>query len=171
MMAGGGGSLAATSSSERERRYAAAVTTGPKQRVMVPVPFDPDEVWGPKPQHHVAGSVNGMAVRAVLEPLGDGRGFVLGAAWRRDCGIAPGDTVVVLLHPEGPQREDLAADLQSALAANPAAGAFWDSIAQYYRNAYLRWIDATKRRPDVRAERIAAVVRLLEAGQKVRPDA
>ncbi len=34
---------------------------------------------------------------------------------------------------------------------------------------YLRWIDATKKRPDVRAERIAEVVRLLEQGQKERP--
>jgi hypothetical protein len=49
------------------------------------------------------------------------------------------------------------------------AGAFFDSLAQFYRKGYLRWIDATKRRPDVRAERIAEVVRLLNAGVKERP--
>ena len=38
---------------------------------MVPVPFDPDAIWGPKPQHHVTGTVNGRGVRAVIEPLGD----------------------------------------------------------------------------------------------------
>ena len=52
---------------------------------------------------------------------------------------------------------------------DPDAGAFFDSLAQFYRRAYLRWIDATKKRPDVRAERIAEVVRLLEQGQKERP--
>ncbi len=39
---------------------------------MVPVPFDPDEAWGANPQHHVAGTVNGMGVRAVIEPLDNG---------------------------------------------------------------------------------------------------
>jgi Domain of unknown function (DUF1905) len=35
--------------------------------------------------------------------------------------------------------------------------------------AYLRWIDATTRRPDLRAARIAEVVDLLAAGIKQRP--
>ena len=47
--------------------------------------------------------------------------------------------------------------------------AFWDELAQFYRRAYLRWIDATKRSPALRAERIAAVVSLLERGVKARP--
>ena len=81
------------------RRYEAVVTTAGR-RVMVPVPFDPDAEWGPKPQHHVTGTVNGRGVRAVVEPLGDGRGIVLGAAWRRDCGVEPGDRVSVVLSPE-----------------------------------------------------------------------
>ena len=55
------------------------------------------------------------------------------------------------------------------LAANPAAGAFFDTLAQFYQKAYLRWIDATTRRPDVRAARIAEVVDLLAAGVKERP--
>ena len=33
--------------------------------VLVPVPFDPDTVWGTKPRHHVTGTVNGMGVRGV----------------------------------------------------------------------------------------------------------
>ena len=49
------------------------------------------------------------------------------------------------------------------------AAAFLDSLAQFYRQAYLRWIDATTRRPDLRAARIAEVVDLLAAGIKQRP--
>ena len=138
---------------------------------MVPVPFDPDEAWGAKREHPVAGTVNDMGVRAVVEPLGDGWGIVLGPAWRRDCGIAPGDRVEVVLLPEGPQREDLAPDFATALASEPAAAAFFDGLAQFYRAAYLRWIDGTKRRPEVRSERIAVVVDLLAAGVKERPRA
>jgi Bacteriocin-protection, YdeI or OmpD-Associated/Domain of unknown function (DUF1905) len=151
------------------RAFTAVVTTDRRRRVLVPLPFDPDEAWGSKPEHHVAGTVNGMGVRAVVEPLGEGRGILLGPAWRRGCGIGPGDRVEVVLAPEGPQRGDLAPDVAAALEAAPEAGAFFDSLAQFYRRAYLRWIDATKRRPDVRAERIATMVELLKAGKKERP--
>ena len=87
----------------------------------------------------------------------------------RDAGVAPGDDVAVELTPEGPQRGDLANDISAALAANPAAAAFFETLAQFYRKAYLRWIDATTRRPDLRAARIREVVDLLAAGIKQRP--
>jgi hypothetical protein len=90
----------------------------------------------------------------------------LGPAWRRDCGIGPGDEVIVALQPEGPQRDDLAPDIAAALEAEPDAAAFFDSLAQFYRRGYLRWIDATKLRPEVRPERIAETIRLLKDGHK-----
>ncbi len=155
---------------DRSKSFTAVVTADAKRRVLVPVPFDPDEAWGRKPEHRVAGTVNGMGVRAVIEPLGAGRGVLLGPAWRRGCGIAPGDEVEVVLAPEGPQRDDLAPDVAAALEAEPTAAAFFDSLAQFYRRGYLRWIDATKRRPDVRAARIAEVVALCRDGIKERPD-
>jgi hypothetical protein len=151
------------------RSFDAVVTVGPNRRIVVPLPFAPDDAWGTKPDHHVAGTIGTHPVRAVFEPFGDGYGIVLGPAWRRDCGVAAGDTVTVTLSPEGPQRDDLPADFRAALEANPNAGAFFDGIAQFYRNAYLRYIDATKRRPEVRVERIAEVVSLLAANDKERP--
>jgi hypothetical protein len=63
----------------------------------------------------------------------------------------------------------LANDIAAAPAASPAAGAFFDTLAQFYRKACLRWIDATARRPDVRAARIAEVADLLAARIKQRP--
>ena len=56
------------------RRYQAVVFSAGK-RVYVPVPFDPDEVWGSKPRHHVAGTVNGMGVRAKV----NGRDVLVGS--------------------------------------------------------------------------------------------
>jgi uncharacterized protein YdeI (YjbR/CyaY-like superfamily) len=61
------------------------------------------------------------------------------------------------------------AAVQCPRDANPAAGAFFDTLAQFYRKAYLRWIDATTRRPEVRAARIAEIVDLLAARIKERP--
>jgi hypothetical protein len=147
----------------------AVVVAAARGKLLVPVPFNPDEVWGAKQRHHIAGTVNGMRVRAVLEPAGDGFGFTLGPTSPAGCGVAAGDEVTVEIAPEGPQRDDLAEDVAAALAADPDAGEFFDSLAQFYRRGYLRWIDATKRRPEQRAERIAEMVELLRSGIKQRP--
>jgi len=151
------------------QKFTATLAAAGRGGVLIPVPFNPDTVWGTKPRHHIAGTVNYMGVRGVVEPAGDGFGFRLGPAWLRGCGLSIGDTVAVDIEPEGPQRADLAEDIAAALAAHPEAGAFFDSLAQFYRRAYLRWIDATKRRPEKRAQRIAEMIRLLEAGHKQRP--
>jgi hypothetical protein len=117
----------------------------------------------------VGGTINGRHVRGAIAPDKDGWTFGLTPMWMRDTGVAVGDDVIVELAPEGPQRGDLADDIAAALEANPAAVAFWDTLAQFYRKAYLRWIDGTTRRPELRAQRIGEVVDLLAAGVKQRP--
>ena len=151
------------------QRFTTTVAPASRGHVLIPVPFDPGTVWGGKPRHHIGGTVNQLRVRGVVEPAGDGFGFTLGPAWLRDCGLAVGDTVTVDIEPEGPQRADLADDVAAALGAHPEAGAFFDALAQFYRRAYLRWIDATVRRPEQRPQRIAEMIQLLETGHKQRP--
>jgi hypothetical protein len=51
-------------------------------------------------------------------------------AWRsRRGGPVPGSS----------QRADLAEDIAAALDANPTTAAFFDSLVQFCRRAYLRW--------------------------------
>jgi Bacteriocin-protection, YdeI or OmpD-Associated/Domain of unknown function (DUF1905) len=147
-------------------RFTTSARDGGRGRVLIPVPFDPDARWSAKPRHHVGGTVNGCRVRGVLERRDQQWGLLLGPTWLRDNGLAIGDELDVELEPEGPQRAELAEDLASALAADPAAAAFFDGLAQFYRRAYLRWIDGTKRNPAERARRIAQAVELLAAGVK-----
>ena len=151
------------------QRFRAAVAAGPGDSAVITMPFDPDEAWGAKANHPVGGTINGCQIRARLRPAGSGWALTMAPERLRGMGVAIGDDVLVELAPEGPQRGDLADDIAAALAANPAAGAFFDTLAQFYRKAYLRWIDATTRRPDLRAARIAEVVDLLAAGIKERP--
>ena len=153
----------------RTQRFGAQVAAAPGGRAIVVVPFDPDEVWGTKAEHHVNGTVNGWRVRVRLAPGDGGWAFTLGPARVRDLGLVLGEEARAELAPEGPQRADLADDVAAALAANPAAAAFFDTLAQFYRKGYLRYIDATKRRPDLRAARISEVTRLLAKGVKERP--
>jgi len=151
-----------------QRRFRTTVAVDRQGRTRVPIPFDPDGVWGGKPRHPVTGSVAGRPMRGVIEKRDDGPVIALGPAWCR-VALTDGAEVEVLLEPEGPQRVDLAPDIAAALDAAPAAAAFFDSLAQYYRTAWLRWIDSTKRDPDQRPIRIAEMVRLLEQGHKERP--
>jgi hypothetical protein len=51
----------------RVQRSGAHVATGPGGRAVIAVPFDPDEAWGAKAEHPVAGTVNDR-VRGKIEP-------------------------------------------------------------------------------------------------------
>lgn len=160
----------------RAQQFGAHVTADSAGRGVIAVPFDPDELWGAKPFHLVGGTIEPTAgtncnrrLRGRITPDGTDWVFTLNPMWMRDTGVEVGDEVIVELEPEGPQRADLADDIAAALHANPAAEVFFDTLAQFYRKAYLRWIDATTRRPELRAARIAEVVDLLAAGVKERP--
>jgi hypothetical protein len=143
-------------------RLTTVVKKSAKGRVYIPLAEAP-------PASRLHGTVNGMGYRGQVEDVDGEPALVLGPAWRRDCGLAAGDRVTVVLEPEGPQRGGLAADVEAALTKSKKAAAFWDDLAQFYRKAYLAYIDATKRTPEKRAERIAEVVQLLASGQKARP--
>ena len=109
------------------------VSDGGRGRIFVPVPFDADAIWGPKPRHPVGGTLNGTRVRGVVQ-LHDGvQGLLVGPSWLRGCDLSPGDQSKVYLEPEGSQRQHLADDIAAALQANPRAAQFFDGLAQFYR--------------------------------------
>jgi Bacteriocin-protection, YdeI or OmpD-Associated/Domain of unknown function (DUF1905) len=157
--------------SKREPRqlFQARLEGAEKGRVYAVLPFDPERIWGSRPRYHVRGTINGVAVRGALVKFGRGYFLPLGHVYRRDAGLQLGDLVEVVLMPEGPQSEALAPDVSAAFAADPEAGRFFDSLATFYRKNYLRWIDATKRSPELRAQRIAELVELMKAGRKTQP--
>jgi hypothetical protein len=162
----------------RTQRFGGHITADSSGRAVIVVPFDPDTTWGAKAFHPVGGTIQpvagaacGRRLRGRLTPDGGHWVFTINPMWMRDTGVAVGDEVVVELEPEGPQRADLADDIASALDASPDAAAFFDTLAQFYRKAYLRYIDSTTRRPQLRAARIDEVVGLLAAGIKERPRA
>jgi hypothetical protein len=136
-------------------------------RTYIAIPFNPNEIWGIKQRHHITGSINGCAVRGSLGSAGSQYFLPLGAVWRRDNGVETGAEVEVELAPEGPQADMLAPDMLAALDSEPEARAFFESLATFYRNGYLRWIAGAKR-PETRSARIAEMLGLLKAGKKQR---
>lgn len=137
--------------------------------MQIPLPFDPAEAWGRRDRYHVTGTVNGARFRGPLVSRKGAWCIQRGAKSPGAAILADGETVTVRIWPEGPQIDELARDISEALESRPKAKAAFEGLAQFYRRSWLRWIDATKRRPEVRRERIAEMVRLLEAGFKERP--
>jgi Bacteriocin-protection, YdeI or OmpD-Associated len=134
----------------------------------VELPFAPAEAWGRRDRYHVAGKLGWHGVRGALTQQDGHHRLILGAAWLRDCPIRPGMEVEVILAPEGAQLDEMDEDIAAALASQPDAARFFESLAQFYRKAYLKWLDGAKRRPEVRAERLQEFVELLKAGRKSR---
>ena len=158
-----------TDGTASRRSFTTSIERDARGRVVIRLPFDPSAEWGAKARHHITGTVGDRRVRGPLTGEGGAACLVLGPAWWRDAGLEDGARLPVTLWPEGPQQATLAPDVVAALAARPEARAFFDSLATFYRKGYLRWVDATKRRPEVRAARIAEMVALLAAGHKQRP--
>ncbi|MFN8580383.1 MAG: YdeI/OmpD-associated family protein [Gemmatimonadaceae bacterium] len=136
-------------------------------KVVIVLPFDPNAVWGAKSRHFITGTVNGRTIRGPVDQHGTDYVLAPGPAWRRDTGIAVGHTVEVAIAPEGPQLQLMAPDIATALAAEPAALAFFDGLATFYRKNFMRWIDSAKRE-ETRARRIAEMVQLLKDGKRER---
>lgn len=133
----------------------------------VSIPFSPREVWGAKPRYHVAGTINGRAVRGCLGALGQEYFLRLGAAWLRDNSIQAGGSVQVRLAPEGPQEDNLAVDNAAALSQDKTAKALFEGLPTFYRKNYVRWIESAKRE-ETRAKRIAQMMGLLLEGKRER---
>ncbi|HEX3607175.1 MAG TPA: YdeI/OmpD-associated family protein [Candidatus Dormibacteraeota bacterium] len=137
--------------------------------VTIPLDFDPAEAWGRRDRYHVAGTIDGLTFRGALVERGGAWRIALGPRSGRAGLLGDGDTVEVTIRVEGPQAGELAADIVAALDARPRARAGFEALATFYRKGWLRWIDGTRRRPEVRAQRIAEMVDLIEAGHKERP--
>ncbi len=149
-----------------EQRFKASLGKS-GSRVVIALPFEPNEAWGEKQRHTVTGTIGGYRVRGHLDSDENGYFLPLGPAWLRDNPPAEGLSVEVVLAPEGPQLATMPEDIVAALQAEPQAQQFFESLSTYYRKGYLTWINGA-RKPEARAARIGEMVDLLKAGQKQR---
>ena len=136
-------------------------------KVIIVLPFDPNQTWGVKERHHINGTIDEHPIRGPLIQDGDLYYYALGPAWRRDTKIEVGRRVTVSLSPEGPLQENVAEDIATAFSDAPDAQAFFEQLPTFYRKNYMRWIDSAKR-PETRTARIAEMIALLKDGKRAR---
>lgn len=146
------------------KRFEATIAkSGP--RTFILIPFDADDAWGVRERHYVSGSIGDDRIRGCLDFEGTRRVLPLGPAWVRDHDVKEGDNVEVALAPDGHQVDTIAPDIAAALNAEPQAKSFFESVAPFYRNNYIRSIEGAKR-PETRSKRIAEMVSMLKAGTR-----
>lgn len=116
----------------------------------------------------VAGTLNGSAFQATLDP--DGRGghwLKVERKLREAAGVAAGDVVMLEIAPMAEEPEPtVPADLRKALAAAPTkAREAWLDITPAARRDFIHWITSPKR-PETRVKRIATACDMLAKGKR-----
>jgi hypothetical protein len=148
------------------QRFKTTITTSGTKAYVV-IPFDPNQVWGGRDRHYVTGLIDGCKIRGCLGFEGTEYVLPLGPAWRRDNPVEVGADVEVELAPDGHQSDTVAPDIAAALDTDPRAEIFFQSLAPFYRNNYIRWIESA-RRPETRRARISEMMSLLKEGKRRR---
>jgi len=134
----------------------------------VTIPFDVERVFGRK-RVPVQATIDGVPYRGSLVRMGGPCHMLLILKEIRErLGKQAGDEVdIVLVEDTAPRTVEVPADLRDALAAAPAASAFYQTLAYTHQREYVQWIESAKR-PQTRAERVARAVALLGEGKKAR---
>lgn len=121
----------------------------------------------------VAGTLNGVPFKALLEPDGRYAPGQQSSHWFRpdkklldDAHAAAGDTVRVSLEPTKEWIEpDVPEDFQKALATSPKAEALWNDITPMARWDWIRWIRAVKT-SETRQKHIEVALSKLNKGMR-----
>lgn len=126
----------------------------------------PDEVvealgGGGKPK--VVATVNGYAFRTSIARMGDRYLLGVSAERRTAAGVSAGDVLDVGVELDtAPRTVDVPDDLAAALAAEPAARQFWDTLS--YSNQQWHALQVTgAKSADTRARRVARSIQMLRA--------
>lgn len=135
----------------------------------VDVPASVSAAIGTAGQVAVVGTLNGEPFRSTLMARGGGAHYlVVPRALRDALGVTPGDEVTVGLEVDtAPRTVELPADLDQALAADPAAAEAFASLAPSHRKEYVAWIEEAKR-SETRQRRIARAVDMIAEGRKLK---
>ena len=145
------------------QQFRAVIEAHGKTATGIEVPAEVVEALGPSRRPKVRATVAGHTYRSSVASMG-GR-FLLGvsAEVRRAANVAAGDKVDVALELDEETREVVVPDdFAEALAAVPAARAFFDGLSYSQRRWFVLGIEEAKR-PETRLRRIdKAVARLAE---------
>ena len=120
---------------------------------------------GGKRRPAVTVTINGYTYRSTIAAYGDVSMLPLAAEHRDKAGVSAGDTVEVDLElDDAPRVVEVPDDFAAALAADPAAAAFWPTLSYSNQRWHVLSVEGAKT-PETRQRRIEKSVALLREGR------
>ena len=129
------------------------------------IPTEVMSAFGKKGQVKVCGTLNGHPFRGSALPHGGGTHYlVVNQSIRNAIGVTQGDPVQVVMRADLEVRSAaIPDDLASALQANPASKAFFDTLSYSHQKQYVEWIESAKQEA-TRQNRISKTIPMLPEG-------
>jgi hypothetical protein len=133
------------------------------------IPFNAEQAFGRRGLIPVAGAINGFAFRSSLTPEGNAQHYLMvNKAMLAGARAAAGDTVTLALALDEAERTvSVPAELEAALAQNPAAAAAFAGLSYSHRKEYADWIAGGKK-PETRDARAQKAAAMLIEGKPAR---
>lgn len=153
----------------RKRTFEAVIqSAGEGGGAFVDVPFDVQKEYG-KGRVPILAHIESEPYRGTLVRMGrECHMLLIRKDIREKIAKGVGDTVHVTLEEDTqPRTIEVPEDLATALAGNPKAAAFFDTLSFTHRKEYVQWVTEA-RRDATRVARVQKAVRLLEEGKKER---
>ena len=133
----------------------------------IPLGFDPKVVFG-KIRAPVKVTLNGYTFRSTIAAMGGPPFIPLRKSNREAAGLEEGETIEVRLELDTEKRVvEPPADLRRALKAKPGAWEKWSKLSYTNQREQVEAVEGAKK-PETRARRIEAAVRLALAAGKGR---
>jgi hypothetical protein len=130
------------------------------------VPAELIEALGAGRRPAVVVQLNGYEYRTSVGVMGGQHLVSISAAVRKETGVSGGDPIhVVLTVAEGPREVDQPADFAAALAADPAAGAFFGQLSNSLQRYHVDNVNGAKT-SDTRQRRIDKAIALFQQGRQ-----
>ena len=145
--------------------FEGVIQSAPGGGACVPVPFDPNEVFGTRKSVRVQATYDGFAAASNVVTM-DGRA-VLGVhkATREAIGKHVGDAVrIKLVRDVTPRTVEIPMELEQQFGLHANARPLFDALAYTYRKEFANWVAVAKK--DVtRARRAAQVIEKLHKSE------
>ncbi|NUR89940.1 MAG: DUF1905 domain-containing protein [Nonomuraea sp.] len=145
--------------------FHATIELGGKTATGIEIPAEVVESLGAGKRPAVRATVNGYSYRTTVAPMGGRFLMPFSAEHRAASGLEAGDEVEVeLVVDTEPRAVEVPEDLALALAGNPAAREFFETLS-YSRKSRITLAVAGAKKPETRQRRIDDAVAKLAAGE------